>query len=95
MRPTGGCYFVNANSNTAPQIVDQRVRPILDRSEIYSGVYARCVHRLLRFSTRTATAAWPAGWATSRRSATANRSAARAMRRTSSPRWKTTISLLD
>lgn len=36
-----GCYFVNANSNTAPQIVDQRVRPILDRSEIYSGVYAR------------------------------------------------------
>jgi len=36
-----GCWFVNANSTTAPQIVDQRVRPILDRSEIYSGVYAR------------------------------------------------------
>ena len=35
-----GCYFVNANSKTAPQIVDGRVRPILDRSEVYSGVYA-------------------------------------------------------
>ncbi len=34
-------YFVNANSNTAPQIVDRRVQPILDRSEVYSGVYAR------------------------------------------------------
>ena len=36
-----GCWFVNANSTTAPQMVDQRVRPILDRCEIYSGVYAR------------------------------------------------------
>ncbi len=35
-----GAYFINANSKTAPQIVDKRVRPILDRSEIYSGVYA-------------------------------------------------------
>lgn len=35
------CYFVNANSNTAPQIVDKQVSPILDRSELYSGVYAR------------------------------------------------------
>jgi hypothetical protein len=35
------CYFVNANSNTAPQIVDRQVNPILDRSEVYSGVYAR------------------------------------------------------
>jgi len=34
-------YFVNANSNTAPQIVDRQVNPILDRSEVYSGVYAR------------------------------------------------------
>lgn len=36
-----GCYFVNANSTTAPQIVDRTVNPILDRSEVYSGVYAR------------------------------------------------------
>ncbi|MDD4291035.1 MAG: DUF2815 family protein [Clostridia bacterium] len=34
-------YFVNANSVTAPQVVDIRVQPILDRSEVYSGVYAR------------------------------------------------------
>jgi len=34
-------YFVNANSTTAPQIVDRSVQPILERSEIYSGVYAR------------------------------------------------------
>ena len=34
-------YFVNANSITAPQIVDKHVQPILDRNEIYSGVYAR------------------------------------------------------
>jgi hypothetical protein len=34
-------YFVNANSITAPQIVDKHVQPILDRSEVYSGVYAR------------------------------------------------------
>ncbi len=35
------CYFVNANSTTAPQIVDKKVQPILDRSEVYSGCYAR------------------------------------------------------
>lgn len=34
-------FFVNANSMTAPQIVDTRVQPILDRNEVYSGVYAR------------------------------------------------------
>ena len=34
-------YFVNANSITAPQIVDKHVQPIIDRSEVYSGVYAR------------------------------------------------------
>jgi hypothetical protein len=36
-----GHYFINANSNTAPQIVDKQVNPILDRSEVYSGMYAR------------------------------------------------------
>lgn len=34
-------FFVNANSTTAPQIVDRSVQPILDRSEVYSGCYAR------------------------------------------------------
>ncbi len=36
-----GHYFVNANSKTPPQIVDRAVKPILDRSEVYSGCYAR------------------------------------------------------
>jgi len=34
-------YFVNANSNSAPEIVDKALNPILSRSEVYSGVYAR------------------------------------------------------
>ena len=34
-------YFVNANSTTAPQIVDAKVQPILDRDEVYSGCFAR------------------------------------------------------
>ena len=34
-------YFVNANSTSAPQIVDRAVQPILDRGEVYSGCYAR------------------------------------------------------
>ena len=34
-------YFVNANSATAPGIVDADRNPILDRSEVYSGVYGR------------------------------------------------------
>ena len=36
-----GSYFINANSTSAPQIVDRSVQPILDRSEVYSGCYAR------------------------------------------------------
>ena len=36
-----GAWFVNANSTTAPQIVDRSVQPILDQNEVYSGCYAR------------------------------------------------------
>ena len=36
-----GCYFFNANSRQAPQIVDAKVQPILDQSEVYSGCYGR------------------------------------------------------
>ena len=35
------CYFINANSSSAPEIVDKSLNPILNRSEVYSGVYAR------------------------------------------------------
>ena len=34
-------YFLNANSTTAPGIVDADRQPILDRSEVYSGCYGR------------------------------------------------------
>ena len=34
-------YFMNANSTTAPGIVDADCAPILERSEVYSGVYGR------------------------------------------------------
>lgn len=34
-----GCYFFNANSRQAPQVVDAKVKPILDQSEVYSGCY--------------------------------------------------------
>lgn len=34
-------YFFNANSRQAPQVVDGKVQPILDQSEVYSGCYGR------------------------------------------------------
>lgn len=34
-------YFINANSNTKPGIVDKDVQPIIDQSEFYSGCYGR------------------------------------------------------
>ena len=34
-------YFINANSATAPGIVDADRNPIIERSEVYSGVYGR------------------------------------------------------
>ncbi len=34
-------YFINANSATAPGIVDADRNPVLTRSEVYSGVYER------------------------------------------------------
>jgi hypothetical protein len=36
-----GCYFFNANSRQAPQVVDNKVQPIIDQGEVYSGCYGR------------------------------------------------------
>lgn len=36
-----GCYFINTNSKDKPQIVDKKVKPILDPNEVYSGCYGR------------------------------------------------------
>ena len=46
-----GYWFINANSTTAPQIVDRQVKPILDRSEVYSGCYARVSLNFFAFNT--------------------------------------------
>ncbi len=46
-----GCWFLNANSTTAPQIVDRSVQPILDRGEVYSGCYARVSINFYAFNT--------------------------------------------
>ena len=44
-------YFMNANSNTAPGIVDADCQPILDRSEVYSGVYGRASVKFYAFNS--------------------------------------------
>lgn len=44
-------YFINANSGTAPGIVDADRQPILDRSEVYSGVYGRASINLYAFNS--------------------------------------------
>ncbi len=36
-----GAYFINANNQNAPGIVDADRQPILERKEVYSGVYGR------------------------------------------------------
>ena len=44
-------YFINANSSSAPGIVDANCQPILDRSEVYSGVYGRTSINLYAFNS--------------------------------------------
>lgn len=44
-------YFINANSSTAPGIVDADRQPILDRSEVYSGVYGRASINFYAFNS--------------------------------------------
>ena len=46
-----GCYFINANSATAPGIVDAACQPIIERSEVYSGVYGRASINLYAFNS--------------------------------------------
>ena len=44
-------YFVNANSTTAPGIVDAGCQPIFERSEVYSGVYGRASINFYAFNS--------------------------------------------
>ncbi len=44
-------YFINANSATAPGIVDADRQPIITRSEVYSGVYGRASINFYAFNS--------------------------------------------
>lgn len=44
-------YFINANSTTAPGIVDANRDEIIDRSEVYSGVYGRASINFYAFNS--------------------------------------------
>lgn len=46
-----GSYFINANSATAPGIVDADCNPILTRSKVYSGVYGRASINFYAFNS--------------------------------------------
>ena len=44
-------YFINANSAAAPGIVDADRQPIIDRGEVYSGVYGRASINFYAFNS--------------------------------------------
>ena len=44
-------YFINANSATAPGVVDADRQPIIDTSEVYSGVYGRASINFYAFNS--------------------------------------------
>lgn len=45
------CYFINANSPTKPGIVDAACNEIIERSEVYSGVYGRASINFYAFNS--------------------------------------------
>ena len=83
-------YFINANSETAPGIVDADRNQIIFRSEVYYGVYGRTSINFYAF-TATETRALPAALTISGRSGTRSHLAARAERKMISLPRKMTI----
>ncbi len=47
-----GTYFLNANANRQPGVVDLHLNPILDKEELYSGCWCRFSLTFFPFSTR-------------------------------------------
>lgn len=45
-----GCYFLNANANKRPGVVDLALNPIMDQDEVYSGCYCRFSINFYAFS---------------------------------------------
>ena len=46
-----GSLFLNANNSSAPGIVDRDRQPIIDHTEVYSGVYGRASISFYAFNT--------------------------------------------
>ena len=44
-------YFINANSATKPGVVDADLQPIIDTSELYSGIYGRASINFYAFNS--------------------------------------------
>lgn len=44
-------YFINANSASAPGVVDENCQPIIDTSEVYSGVHGRASINFYAFNS--------------------------------------------
>lgn len=53
-------YFINANSATKPGVVDADCQPILDTSELYSGIYGQVQALISTHSIPMATVELPA-----------------------------------
>lgn len=47
-----GHYFINANTQRKPSIVDKNLDPIMDRDEFYSGCYGRASINFYAFSVQ-------------------------------------------
>lgn len=45
------CYFLNASSKDAPQVVDRKVNPVLDPMMVYSGCYCNVSVNFYAFNT--------------------------------------------
>jgi hypothetical protein len=46
-----GCWFLNANSATKPGVVDAALNPIIDPSELYSGIIGRASINFYAFNS--------------------------------------------
>lgn len=69
-----GCWVFTASSKQRPNVVDLNLQPILDSTQLYSGMYANVgvtFSRTMRHRTRASAS----GWRTSKRLRTVNRSA--------------------
>lgn len=45
-----GCWVINASSDMAPEVVDVARNPIIDQSQVYSGMYGRVSLRFFAYN---------------------------------------------